>query len=164
MNSDAFQLPPLLVLPIDPLKRIELLFGIYVRDLVETRSTVSSIPVVINRKTLYDGREDMFWHLIQVHQKRGNDGVFDYERAIRLPWIKRFIDCAGETEDIISFDHESKPNVIRRYIWHEEENYRIILEKTGSRPLSVEYILVTAHYLDWIHERKQMEEKYCQRI
>ena len=163
MTEGELQLPRLLDLPTDHEQRVDLLYGVYLRDLVKTCPTVGGVSVVINRKTIYAGKQEMFWHLIQHGQQRGDDGDYDHQRAIRLPWIRTIIDDQGKSSEVRAFRHESKPNVIRYYLWHFVEHYRIVLEKVGATEETTEFVLITAHYLDFKHARDGMERKYQQR-
>lgn len=114
-----------------------------------------------NRKI--DGEyEEGFWHLIT----RGNDAVghrlFDSERAECLPWCRP---CLVNAPDVALkiWDYRESDKRVRTYVWLENHDYLIILQKRSSRQGEI-FFLVTAFSVDGNDTRRKLEKKYENRM
>ena len=82
--------------------------------------------------------------------------VFEMNRSQRLHWIKYHIEKRKTINiDIFSYEDRIKGRgeVIRTYIYDQDEAYVIILEPQRSK---LDYYLLTAYYLDEPGGKKQI--------
>lgn len=165
MNSASGWLPPLLPTEGDRNDLIERLFTVFRRDIEFGKLVHDGLVVEWDNRVLPEGKgkPEMFWHLIQCYQKRGDDGVFDPFRARRLAWVRPII-MLTEKDVITSFDYFEPKRVIRRYLWVRSERYRVILQKILSRDGPPVFILISGHFIDHDRANDQMLEKYENRI
>ncbi len=114
-----------------------------------------------------DGKECSFWHLTTRTQKRskkeGNriitvkERLLDFDRAKRIHWIKPIIDNASIAKNIKLFykKETTRKKPIRLYLWVEDEDFVVILQKLGKSSS----FLVTSFYIT--HQRKRDDfQKY----
>lgn len=87
---------------------------------------------------------------------------FERDRSERLHWVRHCI----EAGDLISFsveerDQVKRKDIIRTYIYDENQNYVIVLEPQNS---GLDYYLITAYHLNKAYGVKQMKKKYKKRL
>lgn len=71
-----------------------------------------------------------FTHLIT--RKNGNQRIIDYDRAVRLPWVKAVIEHADDPAVVIlTVQRYAKNNGLtdNTYLWLEEKKFLIILSR-----------------------------------
>ncbi len=143
-------------------KTLEKLYAIFTNDFINGEPKFGLIPVWWdNRKP--DGKYDEgFWHIITKTDYTIMDRVPDYERAKRLPWCAPTIINYREPT-IKCWDFLEASRRIRTYIWLEDWEYVVILEK---RQLDNEEIaiLITAFVVYGSSTRKNLLAKYEKRI
>ncbi len=108
--------------------------------------------------------ETLLNHLTTIEEKDAKGKitgarVFEIKRSERLHWIKHHIEKQKTTNiDIFSYEDRIKGrgNVIRTYIYDQEEAYVIILEPQRSK---LDYYLLTAYYLNEPGGEKQILKK-----
>lgn len=87
--------------------------------------------------------------------------LLDSPRAKRLAWARATIDHA-ESDDVVVFDYEEGSGRVRTYLWVNDQDYVVILERQ-NRGHRQGYFLVTAFSLDGPSRRRAMEKKYQNR-
>jgi len=60
---------------------------------------------------------------------------------------------------IFDYDHGPRDKGIRRYIWLEDLDYVLILQRKGKI-----YIWITAYYVDYEGTRKKLAKRYVNRV
>lgn len=138
------------------------LYTIFKTDFVQGQPTLNGIPIWWdNRKT--DGKyEEGFWHLITKEDFSSKERLFDSRRAERLCWCVPTI-LNSKDNAVKIWDYEEAPRRVRTYVWLEQLDYLIILEKRKNRNVTVLF-LVTAYYVEGESTKKKLEEKYSKRI
>lgn len=160
MTEGEIQLPPLLILPREYQDRLTTLYHVYQEDFSKPLPKHDGLSVINGREVIVDEREDMFWHLTHAEQKRGNDGVFDYQRSIRIHWIRPLIEGCDRADDVATFYFREGGGHLNKYIWHIYERFVIILKKNPRDYTAPCLLLLTAHYLDQPRKERQLERKY----
>lgn len=142
---------------------VEELYGCFQDELLNGSIVFRRVPVVLDRLNIMDGRENLFWHLIQNSQSHGSDGVLDHDKARRFRWIKAVIENEADSE-VTVFNHKAPDKPVRTYLWVKEEHYVVILEFKRQSSKGPNFSLVTSYYMDFERERKRMQRKYDNRI
>lgn len=147
---------------VDATQIINHLYEFFHRDFISTDTYLAG-EIYINpqcdRKT--DGKEDTFWHLTTRKEKefewvngrrqvRVLERYPDFRRASRLEWVRQIITNHQDASIKLFYHQEtnSKKN-IRLYLWAEDEDFVVILQKLGKSSS----FLVTSFYVD--HQRKK---------
>jgi hypothetical protein len=105
--------------------------------------------------------ETLFSHLTTViTDKTTRSRDFEYERSIRLHWVRFHID-ESKTDEVLHFS-VLEPEGIRTYIYDIIEKYVVVLEPLKKID---EYYLLTAYYLTGKDaKRNKILQKYKRRI
>lgn len=141
------------------------LYAIFEKNFKRTRRKLTRMPVWWDCRVLEGDRyEEGFWHLItrvtRVHKDK-KERLFDPRRAERLPWCGPIIGNAKDRAVKVWNFREAKSR-IRIYVWLEDWDYAIILEKKSSRVGQVAF-LITAFHVDGDSRRKNLQNKYLRK-
>ena len=139
------------------------LYAIFDADFKQTRREFEGRPVWWDQKVLPGERyEEGFWHLITRVDETVGERLLDPRRAERLPWcgptISRTRDAAVKV-----WDYREGSGRIRTYVWLENWDYVIILEKRPQRVGEVAF-LITAYHVDGESRRRNLRGKYANRV
>lgn len=145
---------------IDFPQTVDMLYEIFSKDFIKTKTTFLGKYVVFDNRVLDDDKyPEGFWHLItRTDYKNGSERLLDLKRSKRLPWIKPIINQYSEPEikawycSEPSKDGSKFQNVY--YLWYEEGNYLVILKERKNG-----YFLATSFYVDGYNIVK-FERKY----
>ena len=136
------------------------LYNIFKKDFVDTKVYFSNLRVIFDTRKLDNSKEEGFWHLI-TKEDRTLGRLPDYKRAKRLPWAKPTIENHDELE-VKVWDYLEGNGRVRIYLWLENYDYAIILERCRGRRKQL-VILVTAFYVEeW--KRRDLIRRYQNRI
>lgn len=113
----------------------------------------------------YVNKEDIFNHITcsELNSKIRTPGIFELERAIRLPWIRAIIENCNNEHSSIRYYEAVVNNSIRKCFWLNIEKYLVILTEGENDDL----FLTSAYYL---YNRKRSDrvnrdyKKYCRNI
>jgi len=161
MNGQPDFLPPMINLDGLYEEIIERLYQIFRKDFMEKRAKHLGRNVtfdgVINEFS--QGKVEGFWHVITRDDATQSNRLIDYPRAKRLPWAKPLMENPHHDEiKFFFYDESDSRKGIRHYIWLEEYNYVVILQRKKSY-----YVWVTAFYVDeW--KQKYLKRKFEDRI
>lgn len=154
---------------IDATRIIDSLYDIFDRDFVSNRTYLANrIYVDPQSQKKDEGKELSFWHLTTRKHvyfdwvngrkvKVEGDRFPDFERASRLEWIKQIL--TNHDDDCIKmffYKEHSKKNQIRLYLWAEEHDFVVILQKLGNSSS----FLVTSFYVDHDRKRQDFQSRY----
>jgi len=130
MNENAPDwLPDLLSLSGSGQEIIGRLYEMFERDFNRGHPVFRSVPVWWNRRCLDgDPREEGFWHIITKDDAASGERLLDSPRAKRLAWARATIDHA-ESDDVVVFDYEEGSGRVRTYLWVNDQDYVVILER-----------------------------------
>jgi len=142
---------------------ISILYRIFESDFIETKRRFQGLPVWWDRKCLAgECYEEGFWHLITKVDGEPGERLFQPRRAERLPWCGPAISNSTH-EAVIVWDYmEGKRGRLRTYVWLENLDYVVILERQEKRKGQIAF-LVTAFYVEGSSGRRNLEKKYDKR-
>lgn len=154
-------LPPILQLSGTWIEILTVLYSVFERDFKKSRVCYQEIPVYYNQTVLPDGhgKEEGFWHVISRKDAFSGERLIDYRRAERLPWARPMMESPHRPE-IVVFNYSEGPadKGIRTYIWLEDYDYVVILQRKKNA-----FFWVTAYYVDSEWQRKSLKKRYQER-
>lgn len=161
MNGQPDFLPPMINLDGSYEEIIERLYQVFRKDFIESRTQHLGRNVTFNGviDEFSQGKVEGFWHVITRDDATKTNRLIDYRRAKRLPWAKPLMENPYHEEIKFFFYQEGDPRKgIRHYIWLEDYNYVVILQRKKSY-----YVWVTAFYVDdW--KQRQLQRKLGNRV
>lgn len=120
------------------------------------------MPVWWNQRKLEGERyEEGFWHLITKTDQQSNERLLDPRRAERLPWCKPTLTNSSDPQ-VKVWDYREANNKIRTYVWLENWDYVIVVEKRQHNRGIIAF-LITAYHLDYNSTRRNLKAKYEKR-
>jgi len=155
LNLPSF-LPPFLNLDGDWCEVLDNLYKVFRRDFIERPLFYRACRVFCDSRKVDSDKEEAFWHLITKEQ--GGERLVDYGRAKRLPWIRPIIENSDRPE-IKEWEYLEKGKKVRVYLWVEDHDYVVVLERKGNR-----CFLVTAYYVEGESTRRRLRRKYEKRL
>jgi hypothetical protein len=102
------------------------------------RRMIRGKPLVFDKRILEGEYEEGFWHVITVG--KGEDRLFDPERARRLSWLAAMLDRTAP--NLTCWEYKEGDGSTKLYYWLEQDRYVLIL---SEKPKIV--ALVTAFYI-----------------
>jgi len=123
---------------------------------VSSHPRYETYPVVCDR-TIEDGREAAFWHIIQRDSNTAKARVPDLRRCERIAWPRRIIE--NSSKPVVSLWQTNRPRKggspdVRILLWIEHLDYLVVLAKKKSVA-----VLVTAYCTDLEHQRKKLRRE-----
>jgi hypothetical protein len=105
--------------------------------------------------------DTLFRHLTTVITDRAtNKREFEFNRSIRLHWVRYHIDCKKKNNMLLFTVKE--PEGLRTYWYDEDEKYVIVLEPRVEQNV---YFLLTAYHLEGKDaQRDKIKRKYKRRL
>lgn len=131
----------------DPLEYIELLYGCFSRDFIESK------PAFEGRQVHHDRNDDggkcaCFIHITSKDEQDADGRVIDLRRCERLHWIRPIIEN-HINDEVLRWEEENRKGK-RVFLYLSDERFVVILQafKYG-------FMLVTAYYVehDGTHHR-----------
>ena len=138
---------------------ISRLYSIFVTDIKDGRPFFENLELWWDRRILPgESYEECFWHLVTKDDQETGGRLLDNRRAERLPWCGPTI-CYSTDPAVKVWDYEEAKRRIRTYLWLEDYDYVVVLEKQtrGFREVA---FLVTAYHVDGESRRRSLEKKY----
>ncbi len=155
-------LPPIISINGEWNEVLARLYEIFKRDFKETQRTLDGKLVWWDRRILAgDQYEEGFWHLISRIERITGERIFDPRRAERLPWCGPTISKANDN-CVKVWDFKEDTGRLRTYVWLEDWDYVIILEKREHRKGQI-FFLITAFYVDGDSRRRNLQSKFSKR-
>lgn len=151
-------LPPLLEVSPWTDATVEQLYESFVRDFKGARLTIDGGRVSHIPDLEEDGKEAIFWHLIQKEDESTGVRLPDFARSARLPWAAAIISNANQPE-VVRWDYTEAKGHINTYLWLKEFDYVVILRRFGNGGRR----LVTAHCVDGEGTKRTLDRKFKQR-
>jgi len=138
------------------------LYTIFDRDFKQLKPMFSAMQVWWDRRVLGGERyEEGFWHLISRHEKETGERLLDPRRAERLPWCCPTLINARDNA-VKVWDYKEGSGRMRTYVWLEDWDYVVILEKRKHRIGKIAF-LITAFHVDGKSRRINLERKYLKK-
>lgn len=142
---------------------ISMLYGIFERDIKQTKRFLKGKPVWWERRILEGEQyEEGFWHLISKDDQRTKDRLFDPRRAERLPWCGPVISNSDDSA-VKVWDFMEANRRLRTYVWLENWDYVLILEKRQQRVGEIA-LLITAFYIDGDSKKRDLRKKFENKV
>lgn len=138
---------------------VDQLYASFVRDFKGARITMDGEIVHYFRDVESDGKETIFWHLIEREDQASGSRLPNMDRCARLPWVAAII-CNSNQPEVTKWDYRESKGHINTYLWLRELRYVVILRKyeNGNRRL------VTAHCVDGRGTERTLESKFNRKI
>jgi len=172
MNNMLTWLPDIICIDGDFSDVTNRLYNIFHRDFVESHPRLSDMDVWHNRRVKPgETYEEGFWHLIERDHNNEGTRCFDPRRAERLPWCAPALNHSQEPQIKYWICNESDKQTC--YVWLEDYDYVIILEKRILPPKMVDGIekstrtiafLKTAYHIDGESRRRHFRRKFGKKI
>jgi len=161
MSDTPSFLPPLLDLDGAWDGILSRLYGVFEKDFKESQTYHRGVKVIYNGMIKADGsgKEEGFWHVVSRLDYNTGERLIDYPRAKRLPWAKPLMESPENPEiKVWQYQEGAADKGLRTYIWLEDYNYALILQKKKKV-----FYWVTAFYVEsW--KEKELKRKYENRL
>jgi len=118
--------------------------------------------IFYDNRVLPDGcnKEEGFWHVVSRIDRVSGERLIDYLRAERLPWARPTMERSERAEiKVFDYDHGIKDIGVRRYIWLDEHDYVLILQKKKKT-----LFWITAYHVDSEGGRRDLARRYEKRL
>lgn len=106
---------------------VEEIYQVYVDNIAHAGLTFNGLKVSCQFRPESQGKHFGFWHVIS-EGKAEDDRTPDFRRCERIAWIAYLITNA-ETEADISWWENKRGTDTHVVIWHEAENFVVVLAK-----------------------------------
>lgn len=136
------------------------LYAQFSRDFKGVNLTLDGLPVRYFPNLEEDGKEAIFWHLIQKEDRESKVRVPDYCRCCRLSWVAAVISNGNQSE-VTKWDYLEARGVVQTYLWLREFDYLVVLRRFKK---GAGWNLITAHCVDGNGTRRTLESKLQRRI
>lgn len=158
MTVELDWLPPILTLSGTWGEIVSSLYAIFEKDFKKGKPKFQHYVVWWDQRVLYGQRyKEGFWHLISTDDKNTGERIPDFRRAERLPWCAPTITNSDDSA-VKVWDYREGRGQLRTYVWLEDGDYCIILEKL-KRPTQPAVMLITAFYVDGPSRRRSLQNK-----
>lgn len=130
------------------------LYDIYKRTIVEASSMFQGLPVRTQYRPPTKGKGFGFWHLISEGSEE-EERTPDMLRCERISWVAWLIENAEKNKDLSWWENTRGRNT-HVVIWHEKENFAVVLAKRrGYYLLKTAYLAKSNRRRAFIRERKE---------
>jgi hypothetical protein len=159
MNSKPSWLPEIFIMDGNWETKIIELYQIFFKDFEVGKPSLRELELWWDRRILDGIYPEGFWHITT----RGSlpNRFPDFRRSERMPWCAPSITHC--TDPIIKEWDYRESRAIRTYVWLENYDYVVILEKRKHRKGMIAF-LITAYHVDGDRTRLQLRQKYDHRI
>ena len=106
------------------------LYQIYLNDIVNAELSFKGLPIRCQYRPESKNKHFGFWHVISEGTQE-EDRTPDFRRCERIRWIAYLITQAG-THQAISWWENKRGGNTHVVIWHESENFVVILAKRNG--------------------------------
>jgi hypothetical protein len=103
------------------------LYQIYLSEIVHAKLCFKGLPISCQYRPESKNKHFGFWHVISEGEVE-DDRTPDFRRCERIRWIAYLI-AQAETDNEISWWENKRGSNTHVVIWHEAENFAVILAK-----------------------------------
>lgn len=162
MSERPHWLPERLVLDGTWEKTLTRLFAVFERDFIHTKRMLGNREVWWDRRKLDGKYDEGFWHIISEKDHATQERVPDFPRAERLPWCGPTI---SNDQDLAvkSWDYREGNGRIRTYLWLENWDYVVVLEKRPHRLGEIAF-LITAYHVSGDSTHRKLKRHFDARV
>lgn len=162
MTPELGWLPPMLALSGTWEELVSHLYSVFERDFKRAKPKFQHYLVWWDRRVSTGMRyEEGFWHLISRGDKTASERIPDFRRAERLPWCAPTL-IHSDDSAVKVWDYLEGMGRLRTYVWLEEGDYCIVLEKL-RRSVRPAAMLITAFHVDGPSKRRNLRRKLANR-
>jgi hypothetical protein len=130
------------------------LYGIYLETIIHSGIKFCDLPVRAQYRPATKNKGYSFWHLISEGELE-EDRTPDIRRCERIRWIAWLIEKAETQKDLSWWENKRGSNT-HIVIWHERENFAVVLAKRkGYFLLKSAYWVKEHRRKDFVRERKE---------
>lgn len=172
MSSLPSWLPDMLCVDGDFNTIVNQLYNVFHQDFIQNHPSLSEMEVWYDKRVKPgETYEDGFWHLIERDHNSQGTRSFDTRRAERLPWCAPALNNYIQPQITYWICNENGKMIC--YVWLEEFDYVVILEKRILPPKTVNGVekparniafLKTAYHIDGESRRRSFRRKYENRV
>jgi hypothetical protein len=116
------------------------IYEIYMDTIVHSGIQFRGLPVSAQYRPPTRNKGYGFWHLISEGQSE-DDRTPDLKRCERIRWVAWLI-VNAESDDNLSWWENTRGGSTHTVIWHEQENFAVVLAKRSDY-----YLLKTAYWV-----------------
>lgn len=131
---------------------VELLYQLYIGDLVRASLTFRGLPLRVQYRPPTGGKGYGFWHVIS-EGKVEDDRTPDLRRCERIRWISWLILHPDQQPEIAWWEDRRGGNT-HVVLWHRSANFAVVLAKRRK------YYLLKTAYVVGPHRAKQFEREW----
>lgn len=134
------------------------LHGVFHRDFVVAKPKLDGIPIWWDQRYIGSKWHESFWHLITKDDKAAGYRSLDPRRAERIGWCGAVIKNARDPL-VTRFDWVDDDKKIKHYLWLEQDNYVVVLNRrvlVGGRP---NFFLATAFHVDGDSSKRKLAKR-----
>jgi hypothetical protein len=124
------------------------LYECFERDFKQGKRPMYGGKPIVFDKTMENGKENGFWHIISQTDRHTNDRLPEPRRCERITWVRPIIEHADDITVSVFTDGG------KTLMWLEEENYMVVLVE---KPKWV--VLVSSYCTDRRHTREKLAKK-----
>jgi hypothetical protein len=154
-NKEYFNLPNLIELDEfngDFLKYLEAVYECFKRDFIINRPIFRGVRLGLKKYPLFQEKEATFWHMTSEGEDEANREP-DLRRMERIRWPAAMINKSEHP--YLKVWENTRANKTNILIFHEEENYLVVLRKAKD------YILPwTAYLIEYKSRKEKLLKEY----
>lgn len=151
-------LPELILFDGDWPRYVERLYAVYLNTVVNGNLRFEGLKISCQFRPASQGKHFGFWHVISEGEIE-DDRLSNFRRCERIGWIAYLIANAGTDSEISWWKNKRKSNK-HVVIWHEDENFVVILaERNGYYLLKSAYCAESHRRAMFIRERAQFRSQ-----
>jgi hypothetical protein len=154
-NKEYFNLPNLIELDEfngDFLKYLEAVYECFKRDFIINRPIFRGVRLGLKKYPLFQEKEATFWHMTSEGEDEANREP-DLRRMERIKWPAAMINKSEHP--YLKVWENTRANKTNILIFHEEENYLVVLRKAKD------YILPwTAYLIEYKSRKEKLLKEY----
>lgn len=154
-NKEYFNLPNLIELDEfngDFLKYLEAVYECFKRDFIINRPIFRGVRLRLKKYPLFQEKEATFWHMTSEGEDEANREP-DLRRMERISWPAAMINKSEHP--YLKVWENTRANKTNILIFHEEENYLVVLRKAKD------YILPwTAYLIEYKSRKEKLLKEY----
>jgi hypothetical protein len=137
---------------------VERLYSVYLDTVVNGNLRFDGLKISCQYRPASQGKHFGFWHVISEGEVE-DDRLPNFRRCERMGWIAYLITNAETDTDISWWKNKRKGNT-HIVIWHEAENFVVILaERSGYYLLKSAYCAESHRRATFIREREQFRRQ-----
>lgn len=135
----------------------EALYKIFQETLLGEVMHFQGVRVGVRRLPEYKGKHFAFWHLISEGEKE-EERTPDLRRCERLAWVRWVIQNCDASPDISWWENErwGQKHIV---IWHEKENYAVILARRNGYHMLKSAYLAAPHRTEAFRQERDNFKK-----